>query len=107
MNTEIREAIVGLDARDQRLVDTTMIAADGTPNKGNFGANAILGVSLAVAKAAAQETGQELYRYLGGVGGHTLPIPMKIKAFRKEDCDEPWSDTSVWDGEWSNDREWS
>ena len=76
VNTEIREAIVGLDARDQRLVDTTMIAADGTPNKGNFGANAILGASLAVARAAAASAHLPIYEYIGGVAGHTLPVPM-------------------------------
>ena len=75
VNKEIREAIVGLDARDQRLVDTTMIAADSTPNKGNFGANAILGASLATARAAAASANLPLYEYLGGVAGHTLPCP--------------------------------
>ena len=61
---------------EQKAIDDKMIELDGTENKSRLGANAILGVSLACAKAAAQETGQELYRYLGGVGGHTLPIPM-------------------------------
>ena len=75
VNKEIREAIVGLDARDQRLVDETMIAADGTPNKGNFGANAILGASLATARAAAASANLPLYSYIGGAGGHTLPVP--------------------------------
>ena len=76
VNKEIKEAIVGLDARDQRLVDETMIAADGTPNKGNFGANAILGASLATARAAAASANLPLYSYIGGAGGHTLPVPM-------------------------------
>ncbi len=76
VNNEIKEAIVGLDARDQRLVDETMIAADGTDNKGNFGANAILGASLATARAAAASAGLPLYEYIGGVAGHTLPVPM-------------------------------
>ncbi|SER28694.1 phosphopyruvate hydratase [Parafannyhessea umbonata] len=76
VNNEIRELLVGREAADQRGADYAMIAADGTPNKGNFGANAILGASLAVARAGAQSAGQPLYAYLGGVGGHTLPVPM-------------------------------
>ncbi|SEH36316.1 MULTISPECIES: phosphopyruvate hydratase [Atopobiaceae] len=76
VNNEIRELLVGREATDQRGADYAMIAADGTPNKGNFGANAILGASLAVARAGAQSAGQPLYAYLGGVGGHTLPVPM-------------------------------
>ncbi|TIC81828.1 phosphopyruvate hydratase [Nocardioides sp. GY 10127] len=69
-------AIEGLDADDQRLVDSAMLAADGTPNKGSLGANAILGVSLAVAKAAAESAGLPLYRYVGGPNAHVLPVPM-------------------------------
>lgn len=76
VNDEICEALVGVDALDQREVDHLMIEADGTPNKGNFGANAILGASLAVAKAAADAVGLPLYRYLGGVNAHVLPVPM-------------------------------
>jgi len=76
VNTECAEAIIGLDATDQRAVDAALIAADGTPNKGKLGANAILGCSLAVARAAAQSAGLPLYKYLGGAGGHTLPTPM-------------------------------
>ncbi|MDY2787935.1 MAG: phosphopyruvate hydratase [Atopobium sp.] len=76
VNTELRSAIVGMDASDQRAVDAALIAADGTSNKANFGANAILGCSLAVARAAAQSAGLPLYAYLGGANGHTLPIPM-------------------------------
>ena len=76
VNNEIRELLVGREATDQRGADYAMIAADGTPNKGNFGANAILGASLAVARAGAQSAGQPLYAYLGGVGAHTLPVPM-------------------------------
>ena len=68
--------ILGLDASDQRLIDQTMIDLDGTPNKANLGANAILGVSLAVAKAAAQSAGLPLYRYVGGPNAHVLPVPM-------------------------------
>ena len=73
---EIRAEVVGLDALDQAALDRRLIELDGTPNKGRLGANAILGVSLAVAKAAAAETGQPLYRYLGGEAAATLPVPM-------------------------------
>lgn len=73
---EIAEAILGLDALDQSNIDKTMLDLDATPNKSKFGANAILGVSLAVARAAADATGQPLYRYLGGVQAKTLPVPM-------------------------------
>ncbi len=76
VNTVLNEELQGMFVSEQRLIDQKMIEIDGTDNKGRLGANAILGVSLACAKAAAQESGQELYRYLGGVGGHTLPIPM-------------------------------
>jgi enolase len=76
VNDNISEAIVGLDATDQIMLDEVMIELDGTPNKANLGANAILGVSLAVAKAAANAQQQPLYRYLGGVSARTLPVPM-------------------------------
>jgi enolase len=76
VNNEIAEVLAGADATDQREVDRLLIEADGTPNKGRFGANAILGASLAVAKAAADALGMPLYRYLGGVNAHTLPVPM-------------------------------
>ncbi len=76
VNETIREAIVGLDAADQVLLDEVMIELDGTPNKQKLGANAILGVSLAVAKAAANAQQQPFYRYLGGVAARTLPVPM-------------------------------
>jgi enolase len=76
VNEEISEAIIGWDATDQVGIDETMIALDGTPNKGRFGANAILGVSLAVARAAAESLELPLYRYLGGVSARTLPVPM-------------------------------
>jgi enolase len=69
-------AVEGLDADDQRLIDQTMLEADGTPNKANLGANAILGVSLAVARAAADSAGLPLYRYVGGPNAHLLPVPM-------------------------------
>ncbi|MGB8346541.1 MAG: phosphopyruvate hydratase [Ktedonobacteraceae bacterium] len=76
VNEAISEAIVGLDATDQIALDEIMIELDGTPNKSSLGANAILGVSLAVAKAAANTQQQPLYRYLGGVAARTLPVPM-------------------------------
>ena len=74
--TEIDEALVGFDALDQRLVDSALMAVDGTDNKSRLGANAILGVSLANARAAAESTGQPLYRYLGGPNAHVLPVPL-------------------------------
>ncbi|GAA3436660.1 phosphopyruvate hydratase [Kutzneria kofuensis] len=76
VNGEIADAVRGLDAEDQAVVDRTMIELDGTPNKGRLGANATLGVSLAVAKAAAAAHRQPLYRYVGGVFAHVLPMPM-------------------------------
>ncbi len=76
VNTVLNDELQGMFVNEQKAIDDKMIELDGTENKSRLGANAILGVSLACAKAAAQETGQELYRYLGGVNGHTLPIPM-------------------------------
>jgi len=76
VNEVIAPALAGLSIFDQNLVDQIMIDLDGTPNKSKLGANAILGVSLAVAKAAAMEAGQPLYRYVGGVNANTLPVPM-------------------------------
>jgi enolase len=76
VNGEIAEALSGADARDQALVDRILCECDGTPNKGRLGANAILGASLAVARAAAEGSGLPLYRYLGGAGATTLPVPM-------------------------------
>jgi enolase len=75
-NGEIAEEVIGLDAEDQAEIDTAMIELDGTPNKGRLGANAILGVSLATAKAAAEARGLPLYRYVGGVDTNLLPVPM-------------------------------
>ena len=72
----LREHLIGMEVTDQIKIDRTMIALDGTPNKSKLGANAILAVSLATAKAAAEEFGQPLYRYLGGVNAHILPVPM-------------------------------
>ncbi len=76
VNTEICEAIIGLDAEEQSFIDKTLIELDGTDNKSRLGANAILAVSMAVAKAAAEESGLPLYRYLGGAGPMRLPVPM-------------------------------
>lgn len=76
VNTSIAEALVGLDVFDQRLVDATMLELDGSENKEHLGANAILGVSMAVARAAAMDAGLPLYRYVGGVNAHVLPVPM-------------------------------
>src|SRR3954465_6932918 len=76
VNTVLAEVAVGRDASDQVGLDAALIAADGTPNKGALGANAILGVSLAAAKAAAARSGLPLYRYLGGAGARVLPVPM-------------------------------
>jgi enolase 1/2/3 len=76
VNGELAEAVSGLDPADQKALDRTMIELDGTPNKARLGANAILGVSLAAAKAAAAEAGSPLWRYLGGEAAHVLPVPM-------------------------------
>lgn len=76
VNNEIADELLGVDALEQKAIDELLIELDGTPNKANFGANAILGTSLAVAKAAAASLGLPLYRYLGGVYAHVLPVPM-------------------------------
>ena len=76
INNEITQAVLGLDASEQAFLDKTLIDLDGTPNKGRLGANAILAVSMAVAKAAAEEAGLPLYRYFGGMAGKQLPVPM-------------------------------
>jgi len=76
VNTTIAAALAGMDAADHRGVDATLVELDGSENKGNLGANAILGASLAVAKAAAAEAGLPLYRYVGGADAHVLPVPM-------------------------------
>ena len=76
VNSEVADALGGFDAEDQIMIDRTMIELDGTDNKARIGANAILGVSLAVAKASAQSAGLSLYRYVGGVSAHVLPVPM-------------------------------
>lgn len=76
VNIECYETLLGMDATDQRAIDMALIEADGTPNKGRFGANAILGCSLAAARAAAESTGLPIFSYLGGPNAHTLPTPM-------------------------------
>ena len=76
VNEEIADALIGMEATDQRAIDQTLIELDGTPNKGKLGANAILGASLAVAKAAAESTELTLYSYIGGANAHLLPTPM-------------------------------
>src|SRR4051812_42371709 len=76
VNSKIAPELIGLDPRDQEAIDQLMIDLDGTPNKAKLGANAILGVSMAVAKAAAEACNLPLYRYLGGPGAKTLPVPM-------------------------------
>ncbi|MES1974860.1 MAG: phosphopyruvate hydratase [Pseudomonadota bacterium] len=89
VNTEIADAVLGLEAEDQADVDRAMIALDGTENKSRLGANAILGVSLAVAKAAADARGLPLYRYVGGVSAHVLPVPMMNIINGGEHADNP------------------
>ena len=89
VNTEIFEALVGLDVEEQVMLDRTMIDLDGTPNKSRLGANAILGVSLAVAKAAAEEAGLPLYRSIGGAFSHVLPVPMMNIVNGGEHADNP------------------
>ena len=89
VNGEITDAILGLDAEDQRDIDTAMIELDGTDNKARLGANAILGTSLAVAKAAASARGLPLYSYIGGVSAHVLPVPMMNIINGGEHADNP------------------
>jgi len=89
VNGEIFDALTGMDGEDQGEIDAAMIALDGTPNKARLGANAILGVSLAVAKAAADSRGLPLYRYVGGVHAHVLPVPMMNIINGGEHADNP------------------
>ncbi|WBU54405.1 phosphopyruvate hydratase [Paracoccus sp. SCSIO 75233] len=89
VNTEIVEQLIGEDSTDQRAIDGLMIELDGTENKGRLGANAILGVSLAVAKAAADASGLPLYRYVGGTSAHVLPVPMMNIINGGEHADNP------------------
>ena len=89
VNGEISEAILGFEATEQVAIDMTMIELDGTPNKARLGANAILGVSLAVAKAAAEYSGQPLFRYIGGTSARVLPVPMMNIINGGEHADNP------------------
>ncbi|TCT39280.1 phosphopyruvate hydratase [Martelella mediterranea] len=89
VNTEIMETIVGMDVENQMEIDKAMLELDGTPNKGRLGANAILGVSLASAKAAASASGLPLYRYVGGTFAHLLPVPMMNIVNGGEHADNP------------------
>jgi enolase len=89
VNGEIRDTLLGLDGEDQRDIDLTMIALDGTENKSRLGANSILGVSLAIAKAAAAARGLPLYAYVGGVSAHVLPVPMMNIINGGEHADNP------------------
>ncbi|NRA99467.1 MAG: phosphopyruvate hydratase [Rhodobacteraceae bacterium] len=89
VNGEIAENLVGFDATEQEAIDSAMIELDGTPNKGRLGANAILGVSMAVAKAAADFTAQPLYRYIGGTSARVLPVPMMNIINGGEHADNP------------------
>ncbi len=89
VNGEIAEALLGMDATEQVAIDLSMIELDGTPNKARLGANAILGVSLAVAKAAADFTTQPLYRYIGGTSARVLPVPMMNIINGGEHADNP------------------
>ncbi|SEN61986.1 phosphopyruvate hydratase [Palleronia pelagia] len=89
VNGELAEGLVGMDATEQQAIDATMIEMDGTDNKGRLGANAILGVSLATAKAAAEYTGQPLFRYVGGTAARVLPVPMMNIINGGEHADNP------------------
>ena len=89
VNGELAEGLVGMDATDQEAIDATMVEIDGTDNKGRLGANAILGVSLATAKAAADFCGQPLYRYVGGTSARLLPVPMMNIINGGEHADNP------------------
>ncbi|MCL1627762.1 phosphopyruvate hydratase [Roseibaca sp. V10] len=89
VNGELAEALVGFDATEQVAIDAAMMELDGTANKGRLGANAILGVSMAVAKAAAEYTGQPLFRYVGGTSARTLPVPMMNIINGGEHADNP------------------
>ncbi len=89
VNTEITELLIGIDAEDQREIDLSLIALDGTANKARLGANAILGTSMAVAKAAANARGLPLYSYIGGVSAHVLPVPMMNIINGGEHADNP------------------
>ena len=100
VNGEIADELTGLDAEDQGEIDATMIALDGTPNKTRLGANALLGVSLATAKAAADARGLPLYRYVGGVGAHVLPVPMMNIINGGMHADNPIDFRNSWSCRW-------
>jgi len=89
VNSELFSALAGMEADEQQIIDQTMIDLDGTPNKERLGANAMLGVSLAVAKAAAEDAALPLYRYIGGVSAHVLPVPMMNIVNGGEHADNP------------------
>ena len=89
VNGELADLLIGLDAEDQRDIDLAMIDADGSDNKGRLGANAVLGVSMAVAKAAAAARGMPLWAYIGGVSAHVLPVPMMNIINGGEHADNP------------------
>ncbi|MCB2066757.1 MAG: phosphopyruvate hydratase, partial [Erythrobacter sp.] len=89
VNGEISDHLIGLDAEDQRDLDLALIELDGTPNKAHLGANAILGVSMAAAKAAANARGLPLWAYVGGVSAHVLPVPMMNIVNGGEHADNP------------------
>ena len=96
VNTDLAESIIGLPVTSQRDIDAALIAADGTPNKGRCGANAILGISLATARAGAAEVGLPLYSYLGGPNAHVLPVPMMNVLNGGEHADNNVDSKSSW-----------
>ncbi len=96
VNKSIAKEVEGLDALDQVSVDKTMIALDGTPNKAKLGANAILAVSLATAKAAANQLGISLFKYLGGPNAKVLPVPMMNIVNGGAHSDAPWTSRNSW-----------
>ena len=104
VNGEIFEAIGGMDAEQQVKIDHTLIALDGTPHKGRLGANAILGVSLAVAKAAAVAQAAPLYRYVGGAAARLLPVPMMNILNGGVHADNPIDSRSSWSCRWERHR---
>ena len=100
VNDRIAPEIIDMDATDQIGIDRLMIEMDGTPNKSTLGANAILGVSMAVAKAAAESTGMPLYRYLGGVSSSLLPVPMMNILNGANTPIPTWTSRSLWRCRW-------
>jgi enolase len=96
VNGEIFDVLSGFEAEDQRRIDTLLIGLDGTPNKGRLGANAILGVSLAVARAGAEAAGVPLWRYVGGVNARTLPVPMMNVVTAEPTRTTRWTSRRSW-----------